>query len=58
MVRYPLYSPDIAPVHLFLCQRMKSELADVWLYQESSKMSWDGAVWNIPKNKSAAAIRR
>ncbi len=50
MVRYPLYSPDIAPAHLFLHWRIKSELADVWLSQESSKTSWNGVVRNVAKN--------
>jgi hypothetical protein len=57
-VRYLLFLHDIAIADLFLRQRMKSELAGVYLSQESSETSWDGVVRNIAKKESAAAIRQ
>jgi hypothetical protein len=44
MIRYLLYSQDIAPADLFLCPRAKSGLAGMSLSQDSIKTSWDGEI--------------
>ncbi len=42
----------------FLFWKVKSELADVSLSQDSLKMSLEGAVWTSTIDKLAAAIQR
>jgi hypothetical protein len=58
MFRHPSYSPDFAPVDLFLCLTVKAELASLSLSQESFKTSWDGVVRTIVKDESTDDLRR
>ncbi len=44
MIRYLLCLPDIVPAELFLCWRVKSELAGVSLFQEIIKTSLDRVI--------------
>jgi hypothetical protein len=44
MIRYLLCPPNITPEELFLCWRVKLELAGVLLFKEIITMSWDGII--------------
>jgi hypothetical protein len=54
---YSPYLPDIAPLDLFICQRVKSELAGLSLLQGNFKTSYDGVIRTISKVDFAEAFR-
>ncbi len=49
---------DIAPVDLFLCLRVKSEMVGVLLSQDSFKTSSDGVIQTIARDEFCKAIQR
>jgi hypothetical protein len=50
--------PDIAPEGFFLFPKVKTELADFLLSQDSFKMRWVGVMRNIAEEESATAFER
>jgi hypothetical protein len=54
--RHPSFSPSFAPIDVLLCQRVKMDLANLSLSQESFMTSCDGFVWTIIKDEFADAL--
>ena len=58
LLELPPYSPDLAPADFFLFRRVKEDLANLSLNQESLKNAWEGVTRSITAEVFATAFVR
>ncbi len=56
MIPHPPCSPDITPGDFFLLPKVKSELAGLFLSQDSSMTRGAGIMWTIVEDEFAIAF--